>query len=1249
MHVRKPDVAADRTTMPTTGPRLSGPLPTQEQAEAHPAPSGGAASVIVLGMHRSGTSALARCLNLVGLPVGPEGDLAPPAADNPRGFWENLRLTGLNERILERLGGDWCTPPVLSERWWNSTALADLRTQAATLVEQAFGQDRFVWKDPRNCLLLPFWRDLLPSEPILVFIRRNPLEISRSLEKRNGFRKQQSLALWALYVESALHHASGLPLIMVDYGELLDHAPECIARLKTHLDELGVPDLVMPTGDQLSAFLSEELRHWRRSDDAFLTDPVVRLYQKNLYRYLASLPTFTPRFDGFEGLGPRWRQQATLTVLRARHSQLVSAQAAHQQQAAMAFSQLQEMEASVTTLTAELAGMRTRLDNALTEVAASRMQVLELERGTARIAELEATLTSARERQGYLEAELNVTESDLSRSLARIGHLQDTARTLEQAVKESEDRICELAATKATLTAQLAVMEARLQAPPPAMDEGQYRQLEAEVRDANARSAAAAADAARLRHDIDDLSRQLRIRDDDVASLRASEVRLRAELARSEQRRRAVGAACMDAIWALARFAWKRLPIGERLRLGGKAAFYGLLRRFHPTSQRVRRFDEYMQFQERQRAATALITAIPTTLDHHGPRPFDVLVFPVIDWFFRHQRPQHLALELASRGHRVFYFATKFDAAADESLPDAKVVAPNVHLVTLRCSPPHPVIYNDHPTAQQVAELADYIAELRRKFDLSTTVSIVDHPFWYPVASALTNNRVVYDCMDHHGGFSNAGPQIEESERRLIESADLVVVSSDRLAARHAPAAKRLVTIRNAAEYNHFANPRSPVPSWKERPIIGYYGAIAEWFDSDLVADAARAMPDCDFVLVGSTAGADIRRLTQLPNVHLIGETPYAELPQRLHTFDVCMIPFRVNELTLCTNPVKVYEYLSAGKPVVATSLPELRQMSDVVAVAATSSDFITALRAALDDNGRDARERRRAFARGQTWAHRGNDLCTAIAALYPKVSVVVLTHNQLEFTQACLHSLDRFTNYPNWELIVVDNASSDRTPTWLRAYAEGKAHVKLIMNEINVGFAAGCNAGARVATGDFIVFLNNDTYVTDGWMLDMLRHFEAAPRLAMLNPVTNNIGNEARIDIAYGNMDQMALVARAHTRQHSGHHFRLPVAAFFCVMVSRSAWEAVGELDEQFGQGFFEDDDYARRAAEKGLFCACADDVFIHHHLSATFNKLDGDRRQALFEENRRRFEAKWGPWTPHRYRATKEQRGGPSPRPES
>ncbi|MEG2042783.1 MAG: glycosyl transferase family 2, partial [Hafnia sp.] len=137
-----------------------------------------------------------------------------------------------------------------------------------------------------------------------------------------------------------------------------------------------------------------------------------------------------------------------------------------------------------------------------------------------------------------------------------------------------------------------------------------------------------------------------------------------------------------------------------------------------------------------------------------------------------------------------------------------------------------------------------------------------------------------------------------------------------------------------------------------------------------------------------------------------------------------------------------------------------------------------------------------------------------------------------------------------------------------------------------------------------------------------------------IVGPVTNNIGNEAKIQIAYQNMEEMQVEAAKYTLSHIGKLQPIQTVAFFCVMFPRKVYEDVGPLDEAFGRGFFEDDDYCRRIEQLGLTIACAEDVFIHHHLSASFNKLKSADRQALFDQNKATYEAKWGTWTPHAYK---------------
>jgi GT2 family glycosyltransferase len=492
--------------------------------------------------------------------------------------------------------------------------------------------------------------------------------------------------------------------------------------------------------------------------------------------------------------------------------------------------------------------------------------------------------------------------------------------------------------------------------------------------------------------------------------------------------------------------------------------------------------------------------------------------------------------------------------------------------------------------------------------------------------------------MDHHGGFENNAGEILAAESRLVEDADLVIVTSGWLEREVAPRARAIATVRNGCEHCFFRDP--PAAVFRDeagRRVIGYFGAIAEWFDLALVREVAKAHPDALVLLVGNdTVGAGAA-LADLPNVRLTGEVRYEELPYWVHGFDVCLLPFRVIPLTEATNPVKVYEYLAAGKPVVAVDLPEMAQFDGLVHVAAHAGGFVQAVSRALAAPGDPAP--RQAFAAGQTWQHRAEALDAALAALpEPRVSVVVLAYNNLAFTEACLDSIELYSDYANLEVIVVDNASSDGSREWLQAWQQRPSAAghqrRLILNERNLGFSAGNNVGLRAATGEVLVMLNNDTYVTPGWVRGLCNHLRQDPGLGLLGPVTNNIGNEAKIDIQYADMAAMIAEAGKYTRRHAGHRLPLRTAAFFCVAMRREVYERIGDMDEAFGVGFFEDDDYCRRVEQAGLSVACAEDVFVHHHLSASFDALKAEAKQALFQANKAIYEKKWGAWEPHAYR---------------
>lgn len=615
----------------------------------------------------------------------------------------------------------------------------------------------------------------------------------------------------------------------------------------------------------------------------------------------------------------------------------------------------------------------------------------------------------------------------------------------------------------------------------------------------------------------------------------------------------------------------------------------------------------------------------------------DVFVWSVIDWHFRVQRPQHLAAAMARKGHRVFYISNNFvDSGSPGFTVESLDGSGRLFQVNLNLRGA-PQIYSDLASPDQAAAIRDSLAQLLKWTRTRKSISLVQHPYWIEPAQCLPNMHLVYDCMDHHGGFENNASSVLRGEQWLVRRSDLLVVTSQWLYDELAPLSRNVALIRNATEYEHFCErPARVFHDEQGRQVIGYYGAIAEWFDVDLVRTLAQDHPEALVLLVGRDTVDAAGRLADLQNVRLVGEVPYADLPYWLHGFDVALLPFQVIPLTLATNPVKVYEYLSAGKPVVSVDLPEMAQFEGLVDLASNATDFSAAVKRVLQrDDDRAAITARQGFAAKQTWAHRAADLDAALGAIAePKVSVVVLAYNNLEYTQACLHSLELYSDYPNLEVIVVDNASTDGTQAYLQEWVARGPDRKFIANKANLGFSAGNNVGLAAAQGEYLVLLNNDTYVTPGWVRTMIAHLQRNPDVGLVGPVTNNIGNEARIEIHYSNMEEMIDTAQRFTLRHAGQSIPLATAAFFCVMLTRRAYEDVGPMDEAFGVGFFEDDDYCRRLEQKGYRVLCAEDVFVHHHLSASFNRLKAEAKQKLFEENKAVYERKWGAWVPHTYR---------------
>lgn len=356
---------------------------------------------------------------------------------------------------------------------------------------------------------------------------------------------------------------------------------------------------------------------------------------------------------------------------------------------------------------------------------------------------------------------------------------------------------------------------------------------------------------------------------------------------------------------------------------------------------------------------------------------YDVVCLSTCDWDSRFQRPQQLMLQFAEAGHRVFYVSQHFRQHGPPAAVTVK--RENVFEVTL-CAPPLQVYAE--PLGDRAREsMMHGLDALRRQASIDAAAMFVQLPFWWPLARASRERfgwPVLYDCMDLHSGFSTVRRAMTAPEDEMLSDADLVVVSSSMLEQHARGRAGDVLLLRNACDFDHFAR---AARANNARPVIGYYGAIADWFDAALVADLAERRPDWDFVLVGSTYNGAVSRLARLPNVSLPGEEAYEALPEWLGRFDVGIIPFKRTPLTEATNPVKLYEMLAGGKPVVSVPIPEVAALAPLVRLASTAADFEREITAALAHDA-DGAEERREFARRHTWRSRFDILQAATAAV---------------------------------------------------------------------------------------------------------------------------------------------------------------------------------------------------------------------------------------------------------------------------
>jgi len=324
---------------------------------------------------------------------------------------------------------------------------------------------------------------------------------------------------------------------------------------------------------------------------------------------------------------------------------------------------------------------------------------------------------------------------------------------------------------------------------------------------------------------------------------------------------------------------------------------------------------------------------------------------PTIDWHYLYQRPQQLMTAMARLGYKVFFCNS---VVGRKSRPGLTRLAANLYLVSG---------WNPGPSAG------------------IEPVLWVSYPPHVHILPRYHAGLIVFDAVDEPvEEFAHWAADVD----LLRSGADLIFASSRALYEAHAGQHPNVHLCPNGADFSHFVKAAMPgaVPGDLARipaPIVGYHGALASWVDWELVKVTAAANPDLSFVFIGPLFSGS-EKLPSGPNLHFLGHRDYRLLPSYLRGFDVGIIPFRLSALTAACNPIKLWEYLAAGKPVVSTPLPEVQQYKEVY-VAADPYEFSACLRQALTEDDPAAALARQGLARLNSWDTRAAQVHRVLTA----------------------------------------------------------------------------------------------------------------------------------------------------------------------------------------------------------------------------------------------------------------------------
>ena len=362
----------------------------------------------------------------------------------------------------------------------------------------------------------------------------------------------------------------------------------------------------------------------------------------------------------------------------------------------------------------------------------------------------------------------------------------------------------------------------------------------------------------------------------------------------------------------------------------------------------------------------------------------DIIYFSNTLWHSLRQRPQQIALALSKKNRVLFVEpATNiFSLIKSNKNNNNFFHIKNTNLFILKAIPTLPFKnYFSFLNKYYQNKVYRTVKKIIKNLEFSDMINWLTFPSHAPLIGKFNEKFLIYECMDEYVEFEKTYKRslLNRYEEEIIDNADLIIVTSDALLESKKRHSKKIFLSTNAAEVEYFekvvnGNFEKLRIFSNENPVIGYIGIIQQKLDYELIENLIKNNPFWNFLFIGPIR-TDISQIEKYNNVKFTNYIPYSELLPYLKTIDIAIVPFSINKMTENINPIKIYEFIAAGKPVVSTPFPEAKKFTRFVNIASGYKEFTIAISKELKENSNEKISLRLAFVKKHNWQERANVL----------------------------------------------------------------------------------------------------------------------------------------------------------------------------------------------------------------------------------------------------------------------------------